>query len=298
MTMALTISQEPIFVCGFPRSGTTYLQSLLCTQESLVSLPETHFFSVVTGWMSLEEKGGIGTVYLERALAKIEEYLYFSFSRESLDFLKQQASSFSLSKKTFFELLIHDFFKKKGIDLTKGDLRWLEKTPDHVRHLPILLKLYPKAKFIVIIRNPIEAIESVQTKLSHLNLQSDLLAQFWLEGMETTEHIIKTCPNSILPLHFAELQTNRTELIRRSTDFIGCDFNKSLLENYSEEAKKIVLPNEIWKSGNLQESVHKYSPQNKVLSPIDLKQVVDIIGMKMQEYNFAIPSCYENKQSK
>ena len=45
--MKENLSQNPIFIVGFPRSGTTLLQSLLCTQKGVVSFPETHFFDII-----------------------------------------------------------------------------------------------------------------------------------------------------------------------------------------------------------------------------------------------------------
>ncbi len=41
------LSQNPIFVVGYPRSGTTLLQALMATQGNLATFPETHFFSTV-----------------------------------------------------------------------------------------------------------------------------------------------------------------------------------------------------------------------------------------------------------
>ena len=43
----LSLNQEPIFVVGYPRSGTTLLQTKLMTQKEIISLPETHFYTIV-----------------------------------------------------------------------------------------------------------------------------------------------------------------------------------------------------------------------------------------------------------
>ena len=46
-TGQLILPQNPVFIVGNGRSGTTLLQSLLATQNGVYSFPETHFFSHV-----------------------------------------------------------------------------------------------------------------------------------------------------------------------------------------------------------------------------------------------------------
>ena len=37
---------SPIFIVGFPRSGTTLLQTMVSTQKNILSFPETQFFNI------------------------------------------------------------------------------------------------------------------------------------------------------------------------------------------------------------------------------------------------------------
>ena len=43
----LNTNTSPIFIVGYPRSGTTLLQSMLYTQKNIYSFPETHFFTKI-----------------------------------------------------------------------------------------------------------------------------------------------------------------------------------------------------------------------------------------------------------
>jgi len=43
----MALSQYPVFLVGYPRSGSTLLQALLEMQGHLVTFPETHFFSTL-----------------------------------------------------------------------------------------------------------------------------------------------------------------------------------------------------------------------------------------------------------
>ena len=44
-----TIRRMPIFIVGFPRSGTTLAQKLVAQHLVIPTLPETHFFEFLEG---------------------------------------------------------------------------------------------------------------------------------------------------------------------------------------------------------------------------------------------------------
>ena len=74
----LALRQDPVFVVGHPRSGTTLLQSLIATQLTPAIFPETHFFSIVRMHIKVandivQDKG------LAKALSFLDEKLEISF---------------------------------------------------------------------------------------------------------------------------------------------------------------------------------------------------------------------------
>ena len=59
--MRKSITQLPkrVFVVGCPRSGTTLLQSILLTNPSIISFPESHFLSICFGGAPIFKKSSI-----------------------------------------------------------------------------------------------------------------------------------------------------------------------------------------------------------------------------------------------
>jgi hypothetical protein len=120
-----TISDvECIFVVGTPRSGTTLLQRILDTHSELFSLhSETAIFSF---------QNYFDPYKLHFDLSQNESNTLLRKSRDNIDFFSNGV-----------KLLMH-----------KNDNKiFVEKTPQHVIYLGLLLKHFPKAKFIHIVRD-------------------------------------------------------------------------------------------------------------------------------------------------
>ena len=120
-----------IFVVGARRSGTNWLQRVLCAHPEVVGVPsESFFFS--HGIAPLTERfqhaaagsPSTGFVYMERAALA--------------DALRDLCDAVLLG--------IRDA-------LRPGATRVLERTPDHVRNLPLISEIYPDARIVHIIRD-------------------------------------------------------------------------------------------------------------------------------------------------
>ena len=118
-----TVSDKRIvFVVGAPRSGTTLLQTVLAAHSKLFSIErETSIFSARN---------------------------YFSRNHLTLS----QADNKALFKNSCD---IIDFFTKgvSKLEEQMGGGVFVEKTPQHVKHISFLIKHFPNARFIHIVRD-------------------------------------------------------------------------------------------------------------------------------------------------
>ncbi len=93
----------------------------------------------------------------------------------------------------------------------KGENYWVETTPMNISYSHRLIKLFPKAKFIVIRRDPRDVIASLLTK--------DWGPSTPLEGIEWIEARLRSdndalravAPNQVLVIHLEDLVTNSPE---------------------------------------------------------------------------------------
>jgi hypothetical protein len=120
---------SPVFVVGFPRSGTTLLEQMLDAHPQLQSMDETPFF--------------------ERLASKLRAH--DPRILEDLSVLRQYDCD-ELRKKYF--LLTAERIERRA------DVRLVDKNPLNMLWLPMMHRLFPAAKIILCVRHPCDVVLS------------------------------------------------------------------------------------------------------------------------------------------
>jgi len=123
------LEESPIFIVGFPRSGTTLLEQTLDAHASLASMDETRFLHEVIDRMADDQ-----TVYPERLAA---------MTRAQLDEMRSH----------YWALV------RRKIQLTPGQ-RLVDKNPLNLLALPAICRLFPHSRILLAIRHPCDVILS------------------------------------------------------------------------------------------------------------------------------------------
>ncbi|MEQ9287549.1 MAG: sulfotransferase [Cyclobacteriaceae bacterium] len=250
------IKNKLVFLVGFPRSGTTYLQSLLGTQNGIVSLPESHFFGSVSAKAKIEGANLLDTDSFFRALNQIVSMMKHNFSEDEIKCLKQKAESNILTKDLLFCSLLESYFSRNQVQLADSDLI-LEKTPDHVRKIYEIESLFPEAKFICITRHPVDAINSFYEKLVKYRQPYQKLAAQWLQSSVIVEQFSKDYPNKIIAIKYEDLIADNVNVLEKICGFLAIKLEKEKLKNFRIAAAKYILPTENWKLSNTAKSYRK-----------------------------------------
>ena len=134
-----------LFVVGCPRSGTTLLQRVLNAHPQLAITPESHWIPRLHAkpW-ALTPEGLIKPKLIRRLLAH-PKFARLNISREELMRLagNGQPMTYANLVSTIFDL----YGKVRGRTLV-GD-----KTPDYVRKIENLHALWPRARFVHLVRD-------------------------------------------------------------------------------------------------------------------------------------------------
>jgi hypothetical protein len=130
-------SKQIFFLCGAPKSGTTWLQVLLDAHPSIVCNGEGHFCDQLLPALhdALANYNGMITAKNRTIFGDLRGYPLFRPEHE----LYLLATAMSLS------------FGEQADDPALVAIG--EKSPDNIRFLPVLDRLFPRAKFIHIIRD-------------------------------------------------------------------------------------------------------------------------------------------------
>jgi omega-hydroxy-beta-dihydromenaquinone-9 sulfotransferase len=178
----IEIQDDPVFIIGHWRSGTTYLHYLMSLDSENFAYPTNHqcFWPTVfltfneASWLYklLDKLMGTRTRAIDNMEFAItspqeEEWMYlpfggFSYALERLIFPRTGVSDFNeiirLSRDENTKEVTLKIFKKLTFAYHK---RILSKSPGHFSRLPVLKELFPKSRFLFIVRNPYDVVLSM-----------------------------------------------------------------------------------------------------------------------------------------
>jgi hypothetical protein len=273
-----------IFLISQPRSGSTLLQLMLSGSSAIATTTEP--------WIALHpifalRDGVIDTKYG----ANIAKTALLEFLKESgagIEFYNKQISSLLLA--LYNQAIKH---QKKSY--------FLDKTPRYYNIIDDLHELFPLAKFIILLRNPLAVLNSilktwVKDDYSVLvnNVDDLMIAPHKLVKF-LTEH-----PKICTKVKYEELVTNPETVIKKICMFLGIEFSANMID-YGERIhsewkfgdqvgiRRSTLPNN--------ESVNKWkdaleSPQEKLLAISYLEslgpQLIKDMGYEYDEIKSAI----------
>jgi len=248
------LSQNPIFIVGFPRSGTTLLQTMLATQENMYSFPETHYFCSILRNLEFDNTDLINSQYLGIAFEKIKDFTELEFSEKTKFAIQSKADKGELTGKLLFEYMVSSFLSKEVEVEQLSTIQWIEKTPAHVFHIDVISEYYPEAKFIEIIRNPLNAIYSWKKNWGD-DYTASVLALRWKRSIDTFKTFKDDNPGKAYTVIYENLIKQPKDEFRLISDFLGIVPDLKRLKNLQKTARKFVLKHETWKKNNVNKGI-------------------------------------------
>lgn len=290
----MKLPQDPIFIVGYPRSGTTLLQRLLAAQPGFYTFPETHFFCVIEKKIQwAEDKETIPPSALAAIFANMEKKMELRLTgAEQMD-LRQQAANKQLTSKALFEYIVGRYLRNLYAEINDTDhFRWIEKTPNHAHFLERITDMYPRAQILHILRHPVPAIYSRKLKFP-FNRETPLseLAQRWNRMVGDVECFKANHPDRIMSLRYEDLVRNMAERLQAVADFLQAAFDFKVLDGLKPEtmpnAEAFILPSEIWKQADLRLDMRTTNGNYRDLIPAgDVAAIEGIVMENMKRYGY------------
>lgn len=232
---------QPIFIIGNPRSGTSLLRIMLHSHSKIVIPPESHFFlwleDKFQDWENLD-------------LDKFLEALFASTKFETWQLNKEDLKAFIQEQKpqSFAQLnsLIYYFY---GIQNGKQATFWGDKNKLWKEKLLTVLKQYPSAKFIHLIRDGRDVACSfkalgnkkmISKYAPKLPTDIESIAKRWDENIKAIlafEKQVKTSNFMIVP--YEQLLLNTKDILEKVCDFLGIELENNMVEYYKKKEKDI-----------------------------------------------------------
>ena len=179
------LKQDPVFILGHWRSGTTFVHNCLsCDSQFGYTTTYQTVFPNLMLWgqpffkkqtsILMPDKRPTDNLELQVDLPQEEEFalsnmmpysfynfwFYPQYTDEYRDKYLLMNNITEEEKNTFKEAFLR--LVKVSLWNTKGE-RYLSKNPPHTGRIPVLLEMFPNAKFIYLVRNPYTVFESTRS---------------------------------------------------------------------------------------------------------------------------------------
>jgi tetratricopeptide (TPR) repeat protein len=197
---------QPIFILGFPRSGTTLVEQTLSAHPRISAGDELPFVHEITDAM-------VRTLNSPLSYPEALAELWMGDRRHGLDELR-------------------DYYlgqvERLGI-VEAGAVWFTDKMPLNETHIGLIALMFPRAPLIHVVRHPLDIMLSVFSN----NLTHGFYCAFALETaalhyrrvMELVEHYRSVLTLRYLPIRYEDIIDNQEQSVRRMLDFIGESFD-------------------------------------------------------------------------
>jgi protein-tyrosine sulfotransferase len=199
---------SPIFIGGQRRSGTSLFRVLLnrhphiaCGPEAKV-LPDprlaTWHARLTDEWAERIERYGFERDVIDRCMAALIDQLFNCYQSQ------------------------------------EGKRRWAEKTPTNILRIDYLFRLFPRAQFIHVIRDPRDTYCSIRDRMQHdkpewSKFHPSRAARDWRDAILAGQPW-RDYPERYLEIHYEELVRNPERCLRQVVTFLNEPWDPHLLD--------------------------------------------------------------------
>lgn len=303
---------NPIFIVGLPRSGSTLWAKILEKNENILRFREMfflrpwrkdfrYFYRKKVGDLSINKNISkmITLIFSDKKKSGIDETFWEDIGKlnnENLkDKLYNRIKESDRSIESIFKIIIEETTKFKGYN------RCFVKFPVNFNYIPKLLQWYPQCKVLHITRDPrATAISKTNdpggtarlikrySQISHLSYFIKKIMIFFVifqYNWESKVHIKCKKYQNYKLFRYEDLLLNPEKTIRELCDFSEIEFNKKML--YPGEGEESSL------TGKKRKGFDKKAASRwkKVISPFEKKIVTFFTKNSMERFGYD-PICH------
>ncbi len=261
---------QPLFILGFPRSGTTLVEQTLTAHPAISAGDELPFINDITGIMPRMLNSPL--TYPE-ALAE----LWMGDQREGLDNLRD----YYLQRA-----------RQSGV-IAPGARWFTDKMPLNETHLGLIALLFPASPMIHVLRHPLDVVLSVfSNQLTHgfyCAYDLETVARHYALIADLVAHYRTQIPMRYLPIRYEDIVADQEGSIRRMLEFVGEPFDERCLnfhenKRYARTASYAQVTEKLY-----DRSRFRYRAYVKQLAPVVpiLRPAMDRLGYSVEGLEMA-----------
>jgi len=214
------------FVCGAPKSGTTWLQRILDAHPEVCCSGEGHFISRFTAPLAVAVNN------YNKGLALETEQVY------------EGRPYYQPIGQAEFDELAAGFILKRMSARADAQTRWIgDKTPAYTRQLDQLHRLFPQAKIIHIVRDPRDVAVSRMGHSQRVGVSKvfepqadehrqtvEAAVKLWVEAVTAIDAFAQAHPTLAHEVRYADLHEDPIGVTTELFQFLGAPVAPVLIE--------------------------------------------------------------------
>jgi hypothetical protein len=269
-------SDRPVFVVGCPRSGTTMLQLMLHSHPRVAVPPETRF--LLPAYYRRRAYGDTRQAENRRKLAEwIATGPNTKFRELGLD--QAEFIQTAMMGPGSFGSVIGTVFKMYAERF--GKPRWGDKRPSYFKHVPVLLRMFPDAQFIHLIRDGRDCVASLR-EMPWYSLDTYHAVANWAEAIDFGRHNAARLPeDSYYELRYEDLTADPETELKKLCVFLGEEFDPAMCEP-RHVAQLAVPAHKVWHRNTHGEvTTSRAGSWTTRLEPWEIALCEDVLGERL-----------------
>ncbi len=214
----MTPEFNQVFIGGVPRSGTTMLGAMLGAAPGCQVTPESQFkiealrlipdppapsdWPILTGFLGKQRR----------------------FRCWGLDEARLRSAAVPSAYPAFLQILVELYAQNNG---RPRPACWIDHTPENLKYAATLAGLFPRARFIHLLRDP-RAVAASMLAVDWSQKQAHGAARSWLRQVACGLAAETALPGRVLRVRFEDLVTAPEPELRRICDFCGLDYDPAM----------------------------------------------------------------------
>lgn len=287
------MKHQNLFILGNPRSGTSLFRIMMSSHKSIIVPPECGF---IQWWYPKYKKWNINNSnyndFIDSFISDLKTSKKIETWKLNYDDLKRlikKEKPNNYSELTSLVILQYAHHQNKKPTVL-GD-----KNNYYISHLNLLNKLYPSAKYIVIVRDSRDVVCSY-LKVNELksnspykpNFPNDIeaISEEWKINNERILEFTRSLNNSnFLFIKYEDLIGNPECILKKCVNFLDLQFESSMLNYYNESLEPSALID--WKMKTNQE-IDKTNSGNylKQLNAKQISKIMLVTNSLMQKFDY------------
>jgi hypothetical protein len=226
------INATPLnFIIGKERSGTTLLQVMLNAHPNIIAPPESRFIIIrylrygkKKKWSDKDVRSFCNELFEEKFILD-----YWNLDKEKLI-----ASLSAVKDKLTYQLVAKLVFMQFDLNKTNVSV-FIDKNPLYCGFVPDLVKIFPDAKFIHIVRDYRANVASHKKISWALNFDTADMAYRWMRINQFIEEAKAKAPQKWFSLKYESLVTDTEAVMKNVCGFLNVPFDKEMIEAHDKK---------------------------------------------------------------